>query len=154
MSATVLPPDMSPPVIPHSSRTDCWEPFVVSTVLRSTAIGETIALLVTGWCVFAALAWGVYLFQCPAAIVLILSALWMILRSVGGLSGFLRTVFVTSSFAIAAWRVMDSDLSLVPTWLSEGVFSPFCFAVLLSLWIGIDLVDFTRAKQASSRHGS
>lgn len=116
------------------------------TALRQSAPGETLAMLIGAYALFATAAWTSVSVREPLGIALSACGLWLATRSVGFRSGHVATPIITTCALALAAFVATVGLETVPNWLSSGLFSAHVLAATLAFAVAVDVVDFLHAR--------
>ncbi|HWL07794.1 MAG TPA: prepilin peptidase [Planctomicrobium sp.] len=111
------------------------------TIIRSSALGELVSMLMAAIGLMGGIAWVPYLGQAPIGLVLVISGIWMGMRSAGGGSRSRITPLLTLALLSGTVAVMTSYLSNTPRWLTNGPAAPGVFLLLLGMQLLIDLGD-------------
>lgn len=111
------------------------------TILRASAVGECVAMLMFVQAVFT---FGAWIAAAPLTLtpwLILPSSLWVVLRSVGYGSGRVATFTGTVCAIFLAWLAAGSTDASLPNWLTRGPLSPWATAVVLVAILIIDLCD-------------
>ncbi|HWL07597.1 MAG TPA: prepilin peptidase [Planctomicrobium sp.] len=111
------------------------------TIIRSSALGETVSMLMAAIGLMGGIAWIPYLGQAPIGLVLVVSGIWLAMRSTGVGTRSRITPLLTLALLSGTVAVMTSYLSNCPTWLTNGPAAPGVFLFLLGTQLLIDLSD-------------
>ncbi len=124
------------------------EGIVRSTVLRSTLLGEYSSLLMMAHALFGAIWWVTAIPKNPAALIMVLSGLWIAFRAVGGLAGEKSTAAVSVLMLVITGVLAITGVSQVPEWMTGSIIAPLVSTVMLSLLLIVEFLDCRVRSQA------
>lgn len=130
------------------SRRSIRDGLVRSTVLRSTLLGEYGSLLMMAHALFAAIWWAAAVPKNPAALVIVLAALWIAFRAVGGLAGKKSAAAVTVLMLITTGVLGITGVSRVPEWMTGSIIAPIVWTILLGVLSVVEFMDIRVRSQA------
>jgi leader peptidase (prepilin peptidase)/N-methyltransferase len=128
----------------QSCAADPQPSFFRPTVLRSSALGETLSL---GFCGFAAMSlagWVPQMLQHPAVVGIVLADVWIAFQAVGGLAGKRRCPAVTMIMLIYCAVCSLTGIREVPGWLMAGPVSPLIHIPILMVILVTGYLDFRK----------
>lgn len=117
------------------------EGIVRSTVLRSTLLGEYVSLLIMAHAFFGTVWWTAAVPKNPAALIMVLSGLWIAFRAVGGLAGGKSTAAVSVLMLILTGVLAITGVSRVPEWMTGSVIAPIVSTIMLALLLVVEFLD-------------
>ena len=130
------------------SRVAIREGIVRSTVLRSTLLGEYASLLITAHAFFGTAWWTAAVPKNPAALIMVLSGLWIAFRAVGGLAGEKSTAAVSVLMLIMTGVLAITGVSRVPEWMTGSIIAPIVSTILLGVLLVVEFMDIRARSQA------
>jgi leader peptidase (prepilin peptidase)/N-methyltransferase len=130
------------------SRGSVRDGLVRATVLRSTLLGEYASLLMMGHALFGAAWWAAALPKNPAALIMVLSGLWIAFRAVGGLAGEKSTAAVSVLMLIMTGVLAITGVSRVPEWMTGSIIAPIVSTVILVVLLIVEFLDGRVLSQA------
>jgi hypothetical protein len=107
---------------------------VRATALRSTLLGEYVSLLIMGHSFFGAIWWVAAVPKNPAALIMVLSGLWIAFRAVGGLAGEKSTAAISVLMLIMTGVLAITGVSRVPEWMTGSIIAPIVSTILLGVF--------------------
>lgn len=117
----------------------------VHTILRTTIFGELLSMILLGWSLLTALAWGPAVLSTFWAALIGLIGLWIAMRSVGVWAGRTGALVLSVTLTLGVhWGTVDGFNGL-PKWLSTGPFSLMTIRTVLLLVCAADAIDCWRA---------
>jgi len=111
------------------------------TIIRSTAVGELVSQLLAAVGMIGGVVWLAFLWRAPIGIFLVISGIWLGMRSLGIGTRSRSTPLLTLALLSGTIAVMGAYLSDCPRWLTHGTASPGVFLFLLGVQLLIDLGD-------------
>ena len=117
------------------------EGIVRSTVLSSTLLGEYASLLIMAHAVFGAIWWAAAVPKNSAALIMVLSGLWIAFRAFGGLAGEKSTAAVSVLMLIMTGVLAITGVSRVPEWMSGSIIAPIVSTILLGVLLVVEFLD-------------
>lgn len=130
------------------SRGSIRDGLVRSTVLRSTLLGEYASLLMMAHALFGAIWWTAAVPQNPAALVMVLAALWIAFRAVGGLAGEKLSAAVSALMLIMTGVLAITGVSRVPEWMTGSIIAPIVSTILLGVLSAVEYLDLRARSRA------
>jgi hypothetical protein len=121
--------EMHSPV--NISRVAIRDGIIRSTMLRSTLMGEYLSLLMVAHALFGAVWWIAAVSKNLAALIMVLSGLWIALRAVGGFAGEKWTAAVSVLMLVMTGLLAITGVSRVPEWMTGSVVSPLVSTIML-----------------------
>ena len=123
------------------SRGSVRDGLVRATVLRSTLLGEYASLLMMAHALFGAIWWVAAVPKNPAALIMVLSRLWIAFRAVGGLAGEKSTAAVSVLMMIMTGVLAITGVSRVPEWMTGSIIAPIVSTILLGVLLVVEFMD-------------
>jgi leader peptidase (prepilin peptidase)/N-methyltransferase len=123
------------------SRGSIRDGLVRATVLRSTLLGEYASLLMIAHALFGAIWWVAAVPKNPAALIMVLSGLWIAFRAVGGLAGEKSTAAVSVLMLILTGVLAITGVSRVPEWMPVSIIAPIVSTILLGVLLVVEFTD-------------
>jgi leader peptidase (prepilin peptidase)/N-methyltransferase len=123
------------------SRGSIRDGLVRATVLRSTLLGEYASLLMIAHALFGAIWWVAAVPKNPAALIMVLSGLWIAFRAVGGLAGEKSTAAVSVLMLILTGVLAITGVSRVPEWMLGSIIAPIVSTILLGVLLVVEFTD-------------
>ena len=123
------------------SRGSIRDGLVRATVLRSTLLGEYASLLMVAHALFGAIWWAAAVPKNPAALIMVLSGLWIAFRAVGGLAGEKSTAAVSVLMLIMTGVLAITGVSRVPEWMTGSSIAPIVSTILLGVLLVVEFLD-------------
>jgi leader peptidase (prepilin peptidase)/N-methyltransferase len=117
------------------------EGTVRSTVLRSTLLGEYASLLMMAHSLFGTVWWTAAVPKNPAALIMVLSGLWIAFRAVGGLAGEKSTAAVSVFMLVMTGVLAITGVSQVPEWMTSSIIAPIVSTILLGVLLIVEFLD-------------
>ena len=130
------------------SRGPIRDGLVRATVLRSTLLGEYASLLMMAHALFGAIWWAAAVPKSPAALIMVLSGLWIAFRAVGGLAGEKSTAAVSVLMLIMTGVLAITGVSRVPEWMTGSIIAPIVSTILLGVLLAVEFLDIRARSQA------
>ena len=130
------------------SRGSVRDGLVRATVLRSTLLGEYASLLLMAYALFGATWWAAAVPKNPAALIMVLSGLWIAFRAVGGLAGEKSTAAVSVLMMIMTGVLAITGVSRVPEWMTGSIIAPIVSTILLGVLLVVEFMDIRTRSQA------
>jgi leader peptidase (prepilin peptidase)/N-methyltransferase len=130
------------------SRGSIRDGLVRSTVLRSTLLGEYASLLMMAYALFGAIWWATAAPKNPAALVMVLSGLWIAFRAVGGLAGEKSTAAVSVLMMVMTGVLAITGVSRVPEWMTGSIIAPIVSTILLGVLLTVEYMDLRARSRA------
>jgi leader peptidase (prepilin peptidase)/N-methyltransferase len=130
------------------SRGSIRDGLVRATVLRSTLLGEYASLLMMAHALFAAIWWAAAVPKNPAALIMVLSGLWIAFRAVGGLAGEKSTAAVSVLMLVMTGVLAITGVSRVPEWMPGSIIAPIVSTILLCVLLVVEFMDIRARSQA------
>lgn len=115
--------------------------LVRATVLRSSLLGEYASLLLMAHALFGAIWWAAAVSKNPAALIMVLSGLWIAFRAVGGLAGEKSTAAVSVLMLIMTGVLAITGVSRVPKWMTSSIIAPIVSTILLVVLLIVEFLD-------------
>jgi leader peptidase (prepilin peptidase) / N-methyltransferase len=115
--------------------------LVRATVLRSSLLGEYASLLLMAHALFGAIWWAAAVPKNPAALIMVLSGLWIAFRAVGGLAGEKSTAAVSVLMLIMTGVLAITGVSRVPEWMTGSSIAPIVSTILLVVLLIVEFLD-------------
>jgi leader peptidase (prepilin peptidase)/N-methyltransferase len=138
--------EMQSPV--NITRVAIRDGIVRFTVLRSTLLGEYASLLMMAHALFGAIWWTAAVPKNPAALIMVLSGLWIAFRAAGGLAGEKSTAAVSVLMLIMTGVLAITGVSQVPEWMTGSIIAPLVSTMMLSLLLIVEFLDCRDRSQA------
>ena len=123
------------------SRGSIRDGLVRATVLRSTLLGEYASLLLVAYALFGAIWWAAAVPKNSAALIMVLSGLWIAFRAFGGLAGEKSTAAVSVLMLIMTGVLAITGVSRVPEWMSGSIIAPIVSTILLGVLLVVEFLD-------------
>jgi leader peptidase (prepilin peptidase)/N-methyltransferase len=130
------------------SRGSIRDGLVRATVLRSTLLGEYASLLLMAHALFGATWWAAAVPKNPAALIMVLSGLWIAFRAVGGLAGEKSTAAVSVLMLILTGMLAITGVSQIPEWMTGSIIAPIVSTILLGVLLIVEFLDCRVRSQA------
>ena len=130
------------------SRGSIRDGLVRATVLRSTLLGEYASLLLVAYALFGAIWWAAAVPKNSAALIMVLSGLWIAFRAFGGLAGEKSTAAVSVLMLIMTGVLAITGVSRVPEWMSGSIIAPIVSTILLGVLLVVEFLDVRVRSQA------
>ena len=130
------------------SRGSIRDGLVRATVLRSTLLGEYASLLLVAYALFGAIWWAAAVPKNSAALIMVLSGLWIAFRAFGGLAGEKSTAAVSVLMLIMTGVLAITGVSRVPEWMSGSIIAPIVSTILLGVLLVVEFLDIRVRSQA------
>ena len=130
------------------SRGSIRDGLVRATVLRSTLLGEYASLLLVAYALFGAIWWAAAVPKNSAALIMVLSGLWIAFRAVGGLAGEKSTAAVSVLMLILTGVLAITGVSRVPEWMTGSIIAPIVSTILLGVLLVVEFMDIRVRSQA------
>jgi leader peptidase (prepilin peptidase)/N-methyltransferase len=121
---------------------------VRATALRSTLLGEYVSLLIMGHSFFGAIWWVAAVPKNPAALIMVLSGLWIAFRAVGGLAGEKSTAAISVLMLIMTGVLAITGVSRVPEWMTGSIIAPIVSTILLGVLLAVEFIDIRTGSRA------
>ena len=111
------------------------------TVLQASLLGEYASLLMMGHALFGAAWWAAAVPKNPAALIMVLSGLWIAFRAVGGLAGEKSTAAVSVLMLIMTGVLAITGVSRVPEWMTGSIIAPIVSTIILVVLLIVECLD-------------
>ena len=111
------------------------------TVLQASLLGEYASLLMMGHALFGAAWWAAAVPKNPAALIMVLSGLWIAFRAVGGLAGEKSTAAVSVLMLIMTGVLAITGVSRVPEWMTGSIIAPTVSTIILVVLLIVEFLD-------------
>jgi leader peptidase (prepilin peptidase)/N-methyltransferase len=115
--------------------------LVRPTVLQASLLGEYASLLMMGHALFGAAWWAAAVPKNPAALIMVLSGLWIAFRAVGGLAGEKSTAAVSVLMLIMTGVLAITGVSRVPEWMTGSIIAPIVSTIILVVLLIVEFLD-------------
>ena len=115
--------------------------IVRATVLRSSLLGEYASLLMMAHALFGAAWWALAVLRNPAALIMVLSGLWIAFRAIGGLSGEKSAACISVLMLIMTGVLAVTGVSRVPEWMTGSILAPIVSTILLGVLLIVEFLD-------------
>jgi leader peptidase (prepilin peptidase)/N-methyltransferase len=115
--------------------------LVRPTVLQSSLLGEYASLLMMGHALFGAAWWAAAVPKNPAALIMVLSGLWIAFRAVGGLAGEKSTAAISVLMLIMTGVLSITGVSRVPEWMIGSIIAPIVSTIILVVLLIVEFLD-------------
>jgi hypothetical protein len=127
-------PDHAPDRLPET-------PGQRVSLLRMSLAGEYTAILLMFHTGCGVLVWAPAAPGSACGLSLIAAGTWLVIRATGAWSGSWMTPLTTAGLALGLFSVSRGDLSNLPPFPVEGMFSPSVFLAILTVMFLVDLAD-------------
>jgi len=118
------------------------------TVLRSSLLGEYVAIGWFGYAVFGVLLWSLFVLQNPLSLVVVGSGLWIAFRVSGVCPGRFWAFLISGLWLLAVGALATAGIKNLPAWMSTGAQSPPVWTGLMACICVLDYLDWQLAARS------